>query len=243
MDVLLLRLEGPLMSFGGPMVDQNGVIADFPPRSMLAGLAGNALGWCHHDTRHLQSLQDAICLAARLDRRGERLTDYQTVDLGSSWMQPSEAGWTTRHAVAERGGANAEKTHRRYRDYLVDAICTVAFAVRGADSPDVGTIARAIDQPRRPLFLGRKACLPTARLSLGVRKASSVLEALAVAPPAMRSDGNVLEATWDIGMPEEGLAAAARDVWVYDERRWSMHVHAGRRRMRRGTLLLRQEET
>ena len=43
-DALLLRLDAPLMSFGAPMVDSNGVIQEFPALSMLTGLLGNALG-------------------------------------------------------------------------------------------------------------------------------------------------------------------------------------------------------
>ena len=39
-EVLLLRFDAPLMSFGGPIVDQRGVTRDFPAASMLAGLIG-----------------------------------------------------------------------------------------------------------------------------------------------------------------------------------------------------------
>ena len=46
-DALILRFDAPLMSFGGPMVDHNGVVQDFPPTSLLTGLIGNALGYEH----------------------------------------------------------------------------------------------------------------------------------------------------------------------------------------------------
>src|SRR5215813_9680694 len=42
---LILRLEAPLMSFGGDMIDANGPTLDFPLASLVIGLMANALGW------------------------------------------------------------------------------------------------------------------------------------------------------------------------------------------------------
>ena len=44
-DYLLLRLEAPLMAFGGTMIDANGPTLDFPITSLVTGLIANALGW------------------------------------------------------------------------------------------------------------------------------------------------------------------------------------------------------
>ena len=41
---LILRLEAPLMAFGGETIDNYGVIRRFPSASMLTGLLANALG-------------------------------------------------------------------------------------------------------------------------------------------------------------------------------------------------------
>ena len=43
MRALVLRFDAPLMSFGGVMVDQHGVIDRFPGTAMLTGLLANAL--------------------------------------------------------------------------------------------------------------------------------------------------------------------------------------------------------
>jgi CRISPR-associated Cas5-like protein len=40
MDILLLRFDAPLMSFGGVMVDQHGPTDRFPGLAMLTGPAG-----------------------------------------------------------------------------------------------------------------------------------------------------------------------------------------------------------
>ena len=105
MNVLLLRFDAPLVSFGAPMVDQNGVVQRFPTLSLLTGLIANALGWEHADAEKLASLQERIRYAARIDRQGEALVDYQTVDLGKDWMIGEKAGWTTRGKILDRGGA------------------------------------------------------------------------------------------------------------------------------------------
>jgi len=82
MRAIVLRFDAPLVSFGAPAVDQNGVVQPFPALSMLTGLIANALGWEHRESDKLDALQERLRYAARTDRRGEALLDYQTVDLG-----------------------------------------------------------------------------------------------------------------------------------------------------------------
>jgi CRISPR-associated protein Cas5/CasD subtype I-E len=80
MDVLLLRLDAPLMSFGGVVVDEHNPTDPLPYRAMLAGLVANALGLTRAQEREFESLQSRIRYAARRDRRGEPLVDYQRLD-------------------------------------------------------------------------------------------------------------------------------------------------------------------
>jgi len=162
MKVLILRFDAPLISFGAPMIDQNGVVQAFPGLSMLVGLIGNALGWDHRDAEKLDALQDRIRYAARVDRLGEALVDYQTVDLGQPWMDPKKAGWTTWGHIAERDGAHSTGTHIRYRHYRADSLVTVAVALVDETDPTTDEIATALRYPARTVFLGRKCCLPAA---------------------------------------------------------------------------------
>ena len=110
---LRLVLEGPLLAFGGEAVDSRGVIADFPAASMLTGLLANALGWCRIDREALAGLQDRIVYAARIDREGSRLMDFQTAQLGRD-----DLGWTTRGAPEGRAGGPAtyNAPHIRQRE-------------------------------------------------------------------------------------------------------------------------------
>lgn len=234
MKALVLRFDAPLISFGGPMIDQNGVIQTFPGLSMLTGLIANALGWERRADERLAGLQERVHFAARVDRRGEALLDYQTVDLGSPWMRPETAGWTTRGRTAERGGASGEATHQRYRHYRADSLHTVVFTLVGDGTPWLHDVAEALREPARPLFIGRKCCLPAAPLLQGEVEVGSLVSGLASVPRPRRADRGLLPATWWEGDDDSAAKGESRVVAVSDEREWRNSVHVGRRLMREG---------
>ncbi|MGI8498964.1 MAG: type I-E CRISPR-associated protein Cas5/CasD [Gemmatimonadaceae bacterium] len=234
MKALLLRFDAPLISFGAPMVDQNGVVQAFPALSMLTGLLANALGWDHRDAGKLSLLQDRIRYAARIDRRGEALVDYQTVDLGKEWMIPETAGWTTRGKIASRGGASGEMTHQRYRHYRADSVHTVAISVNTEQAPTLDDLQAALREPARPLFIGRKCCLPASPVLLGMIDAPSLLAALATVPRSYRADDGPLRATWWDGDDASEADGTSHVVPVTDERDWRNQIHTGRRLMAEG---------
>jgi CRISPR system Cascade subunit CasD len=219
------------MSFGAPVVDHLGKIQEFPGLSLLAGLLGNALGYDHRDTEALSRLQGRIRYAVRLDRRGEKLTDFQTVALGQDFLVGT--GWTSRGKVEGRAGASSTETHIRNRDYWADSVATVALTLIPAhEDPKLERIAEALIEPERPLFLGRKTCLPAGRLLLGRIQAMTLREALSMAPPLepSRRCGLEVPAWWpsDEETPESQLIA------TIDERDWKNQVHTGRRLLRQG---------
>lgn len=242
-DILLLRLDAPLVSFGATAVDNINPVERFPPASMLVGLLGNALGVRHGQTARLQRLQERLRYAARCDRPGEALIDYQTVDLGQSFMLADEVGWTTRGSLDERGGGSAKTgTHIRYRHARADSVHTVALTLTPEDEdPNLEALAEALRFPARPLFVGRKACLPASPLLLGRTRARGPLEALTAWPrlPKERSGwpaNTPLPAWWSEDDPSEGAPARSRLLPVTDERDWSNQVHCGRRFVRHGQI-------
>jgi CRISPR system Cascade subunit CasD len=238
LDILLLRFDAPLLSFGGPMVDKWGVTDDHPGLSMLTGLLGNALGYRHQDASLLEALQSRLRYAVRRDRSGVRLTDYQTVGLGQLFM--AETGWTTRGRSQERGGGEAKTgTHVRYRTYWADSIFSVALTLTASDEhPDLGLLERALSEPARPLFLGRKCCLPAAPILLGRTRAASLLDALRAMPPlpGHRAPAGRMQAWWFAD--EEDTPSGSRLVRVTDERDWTNQIHGGERMMRHGMVVL-----
>jgi CRISPR system Cascade subunit CasD len=185
MDALILHLEAPLMSFGGPQVDQIGPTGQFPTLSQIAGLLANALGYDHRDWAKTQALQDRLSLASLLLRTGREMPDYQTVDLGQDHLR--NPAWTTRGRTEHRdGGPDARfGTHIRYRRYRVGA--SVLAAVTLADGepagPSLPGLAHALERPARPLFLGRKTCLPATPILVGlVEGVADLADALAQVP-------------------------------------------------------------
>jgi CRISPR system Cascade subunit CasD len=231
-DFILVRLDAPLMSFGGVKVDKRGVTADFPGLSMVSGLLGNALGYDHRDVESLSALQRRIRFAVRRDRRGERIVDYQTVDLGQEHL--AAEAWTTRGAAEGRaGGTASEGTHIRLREFWADAVFTVAVTLEPETvSPTLDDLARALETPERPLFIGRKACLPARPVFLGRLRAPSLAGALLDAErlPPQRSEGAQQLTAW---LPhDEPFDGPSREVPVFDERDWANQIVAGRRMVR-----------
>lgn len=227
LDVLLLRFDAPMMSFGTTAVDAIGRTSPFPGRSMLAGLLGNALGYDHRDVEALTRLQARIRHAVRRDRGGEVRTDYQTVDLG----QPSlldEVAWTTRGRLDPRGGSADNKvgTHIRYRDFIVNSAFTLALTlVPAGESPGLAEIEVALRRPARPLFLGRKCCIPAAPLLAGRAQAPSLSAAVREAP-VVKGASDRQRIWWPEGDDPEREAKCHR-VPITDERDWRNQVHVG----------------
>lgn len=234
---LALRLDAPLMSFGGVAVDERGFTDPQPGKSMITGLLANALGYHHGEFERLQRLQDRLRLAARRDRLGRELVDYQTVDLGQPFLQE---GWTTRGERVRRGGGSASTgTHIRHRHYWADSVYTVVLELDPADEePRLDDLSRALDAPERPLFLGRKPCLPSRPLVVDRVTASGLRQALERVPLDRRAEpeGGAYAAWWPRQGEPEPAGNQGREVPVTDERDWSNQMHAGRRLLWHGRI-------
>lgn len=222
---LLMRLRAPLIAFGGEAIDNYGVIRDFPALSMVTGLIANALGWDRADFDAHDRLQTRLVMGTRLDRDGQRLMDFQTAQLAKS-----DSGWTTRGRPESRTGISYDSPHLRYRDYHADLDALIALRLEPADeAPALDDIAHALDHPMRPLFIGRKPCLPSSRLFVDIIHAADVLDALQRAPA---STDSTFRFQWPQG---EGTLPHARSVDVCDERNWRSGVHGGWRAVYEGS--------
>ena len=228
----ILRLEAPMMSFGAPIVSEEGLIQPFPALSMMTGLLANALGYDHSEAKKHERLQQALSYAVREDVPGEKIVDYQTVDLGSDHMFAHEkssneksVAWTTWGHLDQRAGGDASKeTAIRNREYWADAQYTVALHADGLSAEE---IEDALRRPERPLFIGRKPCLPGKRLFQGTVEASS--------PRAALRDPSTIPTN------EQGEKIDPTRIWyesddgkpVTDARDWTNQVHVGERRVRK----------
>ena len=239
---LVLRLHSPLVAFGGATIDNFGVVADFPALSMITGLIANALGWDRAEVERHDRLQQRLRMGCRLEQAGSRLRDYQTAKLFQD-----DAGWTTRGTSEGREkspsytpdeSGRMALTLQRYRDYHADLVAVVALRLEPADeNPTLDEVAQALDRPSRPLFIGRKPCLPAGRLMFGWHEAQDVLGVLSALPlsgsAAEPSRTSAVRAQWPDG---EGSHPGDRTLDVCDERDWLSGVHGGSRPVREGVL-------
>ncbi|AHJ65825.1 Hypothetical protein GbCGDNIH4_1696 [Granulibacter bethesdensis CGDNIH4] len=220
---LVLQWRAPLASFGGTTIDSRGVTRDFPALSAVTGLLANALGLDRTDTTQLDRLQERIVFGARREQEPllGRMTDFQTALLGNN-----DRGWTTRGRVEGRDGAsNAEaSTHIRQRDYHADMQMTVVLHLTPAEeAPTLDDIAKALLKPARPLFFGRKPCLP-ADYVLAAQEENRWVEAedARAALIAIPGEG-LLRAQWS--------AAPGKGKSLADRRNWRSGLHGGTRRV------------
>ena len=230
---LILNLESPLMAFGGETIDNLGVIRWFLSASMLTGLLANALGWRRIERERHQQLQDRLVFAARIDREprsGVRLTDFQTAAINNT-----EQSWTTRGRPEGRGGGTYQN-HLRYRDYFADMRVTVALRLEPADdAPTLDDLVHALQEPARPLFIGRKPCLPSAPLYRETIEAGSALAALLAASIELEEDPKgTVRLTWPQG-EDDAAVRLTNTYMVTDQRNWVSGLHGGGRLVCEGT--------
>ena len=235
---LVLRLASPLISFGGEAIDNLGVIRDFPALSMVTGLIANALGWDRGQAQEHNHLQQRLRMGCVLAPGARRIQDFQTAQLAKD-----DKAWTTWGQPEERAGGAGTYAgpHLRYRDYHADLCAWVAVALHPADeAPTLEAIAAALDKPARPLFIGRKPCLPADRLVAGWQSAPDMRSALqAIVAEQTTTDPN---AHWRAQWPDgEGTQPGDQLLDICDERNWASGVHGGWRPVRQA--LLRRPET
>lgn len=238
---LILRFDAPLMSFGAPMVDNLGKTERFISLSALTGLLANALGYDHRDAAKVERLQTRLRFAQRADRPGSSIRDFQTVSLSHDFMM-SDRAWTTWGSLDERKGGQArEGTHIRFRDFVADAVYTLSFCLKpDSESPTLEDISGALKMPARPLFIGRKPCLPSTPILYGEVQADSPLEALvSVARVDTRGAGGPETdklAAWWSATDEETHPGPCHEIRVIDRRDWRNQVHVGERMIRHGLI-------
>ena len=239
---LILTLEAPLMSFGGITIDHLGVTRDFPAASMLTGLLANALGWDRNQRQEHQELQERLVFAVRMDREPTGtgyLTDFQTAQLSHR-----DRGWTTRGKPEGRTGeaATYNSPHLRYREYLADASLTLALRLDPAGgNPALDQVQAALNEPARPLFIGRKPCIPAVKLLQGTQEGHTALDALL----RWNRGGTPARVAWPAweGEQDHEQVAGVSEVLIADERNWLTGLHGGERTIGTGLATARAEET
>ena len=139
MSTLLLRLAGPVQSWGIDSKFEVRRTENAPSKSGVTGLLAAALGiQRNEDISSLNQLR----LGVRTDQEGRLLKDFHT--------------------------AHSEKnSYITTRYYLSDAIFLVGLECE--DKGFLQKLEYALKHPAFPLFLGRRSCPPEAGMVLGIR--------------------------------------------------------------------------
>lgn len=143
MKLLILRLEGPLQSWGERSKWDNRDSALMPTKSGVLGIIACCMGIPRDDSRMLE-LHEKLRIAVRADMPGRLGVDFNTVK--SNTLMNAE-------------GKTQDRTIVSYRQYLQDASFIVVIA--SADDGLLSCIADAMKRPKWAAFLGRKSCVPT----------------------------------------------------------------------------------
>lgn len=171
-DYLLLRLYGPLASWGEIAVGESRHSAVHPSRSALLGLLGAALGIERSDETGQQALTRGYRFGIKLESAGSPLRDYHTVQIG---VAPRKLQFRSRR---QELAADKVDTILSAREYRCDSLALVAVEAL-ADAPaDLQALAEALRRPHFPLYLGRKSCPLALPLLPRQVNAASLREAL-----------------------------------------------------------------
>ncbi|MFJ9554428.1 type I-E CRISPR-associated protein Cas5/CasD [Nocardiopsis sp. NPDC101807] len=151
MSGLLLRLAGPMQSWGEHSAFGERDTLPHPSRSGLVGMFAAAQGVGRDEPL---DRYDALRLTVRVDSPGLRMSDFQTVGGGL----PRER--TVPTAEGKRRPENATTIVTR-KAFLADAVFTVA--VTGPGTEDIGA---ALVSPHWQTYLGRRSFVPDPLLLL-----------------------------------------------------------------------------
>jgi CRISPR system Cascade subunit CasD len=160
---LILRLQGPMQAWGRESFEGLRPSELFPGRSALLGLLGACLGIERTDREQQQALADSVAFAVRVDRQGQKMTDYHTV----------------KDAREDYRGLKSHDTIQTWREYWQDACYTVAVWNNEEPAISLETIEHAVRQPVYTPVLGRRSCPLGRPLFETVLSAESALSALA----------------------------------------------------------------
>ena len=162
--ILLLRLEGPLQSWGSRARWDVRDTTPEPTKSGVIGLLGCALGYPVGDAR-LEALDAGLRFGLRVEHPGAVMEDYQTITdfLPTADGRYKKGGGSPEISLSKlRSDPNASPaTIISPRFYLEDAAFLVALEERHTHPGLARQCAQAVQEPVWPLFLGRKACIPT----------------------------------------------------------------------------------
>lgn len=171
--VLLLWLEGPMQSWGTSRTPLQRMTGQYPTKSGIWGMIFNALGWYGRQKEALRKIHDLpVRILGYQKSSVPILRDYQTMGGGFDENDPWQSVMTPRCENGKKP-VNVGGTRIIVKHYLADArfAAFVRVPEEWADE-----IAEALVNPAGTLYLGRKACIPSAPLFAGLWESETEAE-------------------------------------------------------------------
>lgn len=222
-DYLLFRLYGPLASWGDTAVGEYRPSYHHPSRSAVLGMLAAALGICRDEEERLLALDRDYRIAVRVERGGELLRDYHTVQsppeaaIQGLWVKSRRDEIKALEAYWAKRGKPPQASPVSQRDYRTDAAYSIAVqAARPEAHRDLAPLAQALRRPGFPLYLGRKSCPPALPLDARVVQAHGLRDAFEHYPSCLAQLG-VLLADSDYMAYHTGRMLAAQSTAYYWE--------------------------
>jgi CRISPR system Cascade subunit CasD len=159
MTTLLIRLAAPLQSWGADSKFTRRLTRREPTKSGVVGLCACAMG-IRRDEDDAVARIAALEFGVRIDQLGTLLRDYHVAHENEFWAT----------------GKTVPFVSERY--YLSDAVFLAGLS---GDPELLKAIDEALNAPKLPIYLGRRSCPPSGRLSLGLRE-TGLVEALRGVP-------------------------------------------------------------
>lgn len=160
---LILRLKGPMQSWGLRAKFDYRYTETMPTKSGIIGLLGAALGLDRSDTSGLKALSE-LKLMTVCTREGVVITDFHTVGSGYDKHDHPEKFLTTAFDLRDPTKKLPTKNAVTRRQYL----CDYEFlAVLQGESDLINRCASKVRDPVYQLFLGRKCCMPSLPVLVG----------------------------------------------------------------------------
>lgn len=159
MKTILLKLAGPLQSWGTNSYFESRKTDRYPSKSAVIGMLAASFGFRRDEDEEITKLND-IDFAVRIDQPGRLLRDYHT-------------------AAKYKLNGSFDRTYVTNRYYLEDAVFVVAIGHE--DVKLIDRIEEALEEPYFQPFMGRRSLPLPADFLLGVTE-ENPLESLRRAP-------------------------------------------------------------
>jgi CRISPR system Cascade subunit CasD len=156
---LILKTEG-MSAYGLQTYDVHRRVSHFPTRSAIMGMLGAAKGISRSQHQVLFELSEQLHIAVQVNKAGEKIVDYHTVQNFRSPVGKIQTG-----------------TKPTYREYWCDSEYTFAIS---AEQSVILDLQKAVKSPVFTLFQGRKSCPLTRPLFETVIEESNPANAIKV---------------------------------------------------------------